>query len=181
MRTASKFGLGLLFGATALCVSGLAQQGTPGGTPSPYQPRPPAAGYGAPVVQYVPGRFYGPFGHQSPRASQFARDYVKAKDAGKKKGILKEMTGILNKEFDAHLKQQEKELADLERQLKELRALVEKRKENKEDIVQDRIKQLLREAEGLGWNAPSTPRPSFTPLLRDGAPRAVPLTKSPPQ
>jgi|GEM_PF-4245238 len=89
---------------------------------------------------------------------QLAHQIAKAEDDDEKKGLRKKLTQVLDQIFDAHLKEQQKELDDLEKQVARLKKLLSKRREAKETIVERRLEQLVQDAEGLGWNAPNTPR-----------------------
>ena len=88
---------------------------------------------------------------------QLVHDYVKAEKEDDKKEIRKKLADALAKEFDAHMERQQKELADLEKQIADLRSLLKKRQEAKTAIIDHRMDQLIRDAEGLGWTAPGSP------------------------
>jgi hypothetical protein len=64
---------------------------------------------------------------------------------------------LLAKQFDQHVQQQQKELENLEKQIASLRTVLRKRQDSKTAIVDRRVDQLLLEADGMGWNVPSTP------------------------
>jgi hypothetical protein len=86
--------------------------------------------------------------------TQKTQELVKqlAKAEGEKKDRIKEqLTDTLGKQFDARQKRHQNEIAVLEKQLKRLRDLVDKRQENRREIVSKRLDQLVREADGLGW------------------------------
>jgi hypothetical protein len=89
---------------------------------------------------------------------QLSQQIAKAEDDDEKKGLRKKLTQVLDELFDAHLKEQQKELDDLEKQVARLKKLLSKRREAKETIVERRLEQLVQDAEGLGWNAPNTLR-----------------------
>ncbi len=99
-------------------------------------------------------------GQADPRneASQFAQRYVKAEKEEDKRDLRKKMDDVLSKQFDQHMQQQTNELKELEKQIDQLKATLRKRQEAKETIVRRRAEQLINEAEGLGWTAPSSPR-----------------------
>jgi len=67
--------------------------------------------------------------------------------------LIEKLTTVITEQFDQRQTAREQELAQLEQQLKKLRALHEQRAKEKKEIVQDRVKQLLRDASGLGWNS----------------------------
>jgi methionine-rich copper-binding protein CopC len=104
--------------------------------------------------------------HAAPHASgsapvQLAHQYVAAEKPEDKKDLRKKLSDELSKEFDAHIKRQQKELEDLEKQIANLRKVLAKRLEAKGTIVERRAEQLIQDAEGLGWNAPSSPRGAY--------------------
>ncbi len=100
---------------------------------------------------------------------QLAHQYVAAEKPEDKKEFRRKLSEELSKEFDVHIKNQQKELEDLEKQIANLRKVLAKRLEAKATIVERRAEQLIQEAEGLGWNAPSSPRSAYGPLLGGSA------------
>ncbi len=74
-----------------------------------------------------------------------------AKSDGDKEKIKEKLKELLLKQFDEKQKRHEKELEALEAQVKKLKEMVGKRQDNKKDIVEERMKQLQRDALGLGW------------------------------
>ena len=89
------------------------------------------------------------------QSHELAQQYVKSVKDDDKKEIRKKLTEVLDKQFDLHLQEQQKELDELEKQVAKLKAVLRKRKDAKENIVERRFEQLVQEADGLGWNAPS--------------------------
>jgi hypothetical protein len=88
---------------------------------------------------------------------QLVQQYVKAEKEEDKKEIRKKLADALGKQFDTHMELQQKELADLERQMAELQNLLKKRQKAKSEIIDRRMDQLIQDAEGLGWTAPGSP------------------------
>jgi hypothetical protein len=99
------------------------------------------------------------FDMHGPRAEEleFARQcesLVKqlAKAEGQDKEKLKaKLTETIDKQFEVRQKRHEAEITALENQLKKLKETVQKRQENRKEIVGKRYEQLIRESEGLGW------------------------------
>ena len=56
--------------------------------------------------------------------------------------------GIL---FDRRQERYDKEVAQLEEKVQSLKALIEKRQNARDEIIEKRLQQLMSEAEGLGW------------------------------
>jgi hypothetical protein len=78
------------------------------------------------------------------------------KQLGKAEGDNKEkirtkLTETLGKQFDARQKRHEGEIAALEAKIKKLKDMVQKRQDNRREIISRRQEQLVREADGLGW------------------------------
>jgi hypothetical protein len=132
-----------------------------------------AAQDAAPVPAFPTTNPYGPY-QWHPEAAQLAQQYVKSEKDGDKREIRRKLTHVLTQQFDQHLEQQKKELEALEKQIDRLRSVLEKRRENKEKIIDRRIEQLVQEAEGLGWNAPNSPPTFYPPPAVYTAPVRVP-------
>jgi TolA-binding protein len=121
----------------------------------------------AAVVAQVPLQQRGPVTAvlQPSEPLQLAQQYVKAVKDDDKRNIRKQLAETLSQQFDAHLQEQKSELAELEKKIADLRALLNKRQEAKTSIVERRIEQLVQEAEGLGWNTPGSPRYVVNPYV----------------
>jgi hypothetical protein len=78
---------------------------------------------------------------------------------------LKSQLGkALDDEFVAQHKRRSLELDRVEAQLKKVRDLLRRRIQERQTIVDNRLEQVVREAEGLGWSEPSGfPREGFRP------------------
>lgn len=112
-------------------------------------------------------------------AAVLARNYVKAEKESEKKDIRQKMVDVLNEQFDNQMTEQQKELEELEKQITELRTVLKKRSAAKGTIVDQRVEQLIREADGMGWTAPGSPHgfpgPSFVPDNPFGRPITTPV------
>jgi hypothetical protein len=93
---------------------------------------------------------YG-FSQADGEALKLAKQIADAKTDGDKEKLRDKMKEVLDKAFEERQKRHEKEIEALEAQVKKLKEMVGKRKENKRDIIDERVKQLQREAAGLGW------------------------------
>jgi DNA-binding transcriptional regulator YbjK len=96
-------------------------------------------------------------------SAPLARQYVAAEKQEEKKQLRQRLSDTLSQQFDLHVKEQQKELEDLEKQIATLRSVLKKRIDAKATIVERRVEQLIQDAEGLGWNAPSSPRRGYGP------------------
>jgi hypothetical protein len=126
-------------------------------------PKSPLPGYGvkasSPVAGYTvldgSGNHWFHQSQLNSKSAELAQSLVKSESQSEKNEIRKELNKVLTEQFDAHLSQQQKELEELEKQIAKLKGLIRKRLESKEAIVERRMEQLVQEAEGLGWAAPS--------------------------
>lgn len=121
--------------------------------------------------------------HAQSQAAQLAQQYVKTDKEDEKRDLRKKLTDVLSQQFDTRMQQQKKELEDLEKEIAHLRDVIGKRQASKEKIVERHVEQLLLDAEGLGWSAPSTPRPGMGGgaglFVRPAAPERAPTAPRP--
>jgi hypothetical protein len=122
----------------------------------PATPNFPATGPFGPGMQ--PPGFDGVFGKfrseemdLARQAQNLVRQLGEAKGDAEKDKIKTKLNEVLEKQFDLRQKRHTSEIEALESQVKKLKELVEKRKENRKEIVSKRLDQLQREAQGLGW------------------------------
>ena len=73
----------------------------------------------------------------------------------------------LTTQFEADLKQREKELAEVEQRVKSLREQLDKRKAAQADIINLRLQTLINDANGLGF--PDTGFAAGEPMVQDRA------------
>jgi hypothetical protein len=102
-------------------------------------------------VQYTQS---SPYPSSQSASVQLAQQYVKADKEDQKREIRKRLSDVVSQQFDVHIKKQQKELEDLEKQVVKLREVLKKRVDAKSTIVERRVEQMVQEAEGLGWTAP---------------------------
>ncbi|HWY88937.1 MAG TPA: hypothetical protein VNX28_19645 [Gemmataceae bacterium] len=92
-------------------------------------------------------------------AAGVVKEYIKTDNEAQRGKLKTKLSDVLAKEFDLQQKRREIELARLETHMKKLRDMMNKRNTARRTIVEQRLDQLLREAEGLGWNAPAKTSP----------------------
>ncbi len=85
------------------------------------------------------------------RADELAKKLGEAKSDAERSQIKTELSELLEKQFNFRQKRHQEEIAGLEAKVKKLKDLVEKRQENRREIVSKRVDQILRDADGLGW------------------------------
>jgi hypothetical protein len=141
---------------------------------------PPPAGSVEPVTTYVPAVsyrsagqpqhwFYGP-GYPSSTAPDpelgkllaeegrieqetagLIAEFSRTEDESQRGKTKAKLAATLEKQFDLQQKRRDLEVARIEAQLKKLRDIMRKRGESRQTIIDKRLDQLLREADGLGW------------------------------
>ncbi len=95
------------------------------------------------------------------QSANLAKQYVKADKEEEKKEIRKKLGDVLAKQFDTQVEKQQKELADLEKQIASLKSLLKKRTDAKPTIIDRRIDQLIQDADGLGWTPGGSNVPGY--------------------
>jgi hypothetical protein len=133
----------------------------------------PPSGAGSYAVQtvYAPGMILSPYGvaeaddpetaklrqaesalaHES---EQLVAQYAATEDDEQRGGLKTQLAESLSQQFSVQQQLRERELARVEARVKKLRELTEKRRAAQKTIVEQRLDQLLREADGLGWTPP---------------------------
>jgi hypothetical protein len=72
-----------------------------------------------------------------------------------REAVEKELRGVLKEDFQTRLGKHQKEIEQLEAQVKQLRKKLDLRTSKQDEIIDFRVQQLLREAQGLGWGPES--------------------------
>jgi hypothetical protein len=76
----------------------------------------------------------------------------KAAEEGDARGKVEgELRKALEDEFAARMEQHRKQVEELEARVKQLREQLDRRRERQEDIINFRLQELQRDAQGLGW------------------------------
>jgi hypothetical protein len=152
-------------GSSVLMVSAqtpyLAQTGPrPALDPTPYtapQPLPQPVGYG--TASYVGTAGFSGFSpgqsHEEAtlanQASEMTRQLSSAKSDSDREKLKGQLSTLLEKQFELRQQRHRKEIESLEGQVKKLRDLVDKRQENRREIIAKRLDQIVQESQGLGW------------------------------
>jgi hypothetical protein len=97
--------------------------------------------------------------HREIRTRKLLSDYSRTDDEKKRAGMLDELTNVVSEQFEYRQATREIELKQLEEHMRKLRDLHSRRAKDKDQIVRDRVRQLLRDVEGLGWGDDNRPRP----------------------
>jgi hypothetical protein len=83
--------------------------------------------------------------------TELAGKLSSAKSDSDRSKIRTQIGELLEKQFELRQKQHVKEIEALEAKVKKLKDLVQKRQDNRREIVSKRLDQILSDAEGLGW------------------------------
>jgi hypothetical protein len=89
------------------------------------------------------------------QVAKLVEAYTHAEGEAKRSGIKTNLSSTLEKEFDLQQKRRDLELKGVEDRLKKVRELMKKRNDARRSIIDNRLDQLLREADGLGWTPPA--------------------------
>ena len=119
----------------------------PAGSPPGFTPSPRTAGTSYLSTAGMSGEEVG-LAHES---DQLARKLGEAKSDSDRAKLKDDLAQILEKQFDLRQKHHLDEIKALEEKIKKLKGLVDKRQENRREIVSNRLDQILRDAMGLGW------------------------------
>ena len=85
-------------------------------------------------------------------------EYRADSDTGKRAVARDNLTAVVNEHFALRQAERQRELDELAKELDRLTALHERRQNQQDKIVADRVESLLREADGLGWGSSSSSR-----------------------
>ena len=84
------------------------------------------------------------------RADQLAKTLGEAKSDPDRAKIKTELSEVLEKQFDLRQKRHLDEIKSLEAKVKKLKELVDKRQENRREIVSKRLDQITERCRGIG-------------------------------
>ncbi|MEI8212553.1 MAG: hypothetical protein WCI02_10420 [Planctomycetota bacterium] len=85
------------------------------------------------------------------KIQQLLAEYQSAKDDAKRAELVEQITKAVTNQFDEKQKAREQELKALEEQLAKLKEKHTKRQQLRNDIIGDRVSQLVNNIDGLGW------------------------------
>ncbi len=113
-----------------------------------------SSGYTTPVAVQESGRtvWVSPAAHaHDQELDKLMREYQSVNKDADKNEVVTKLVDVVAKQFDERQTVRANELKQLEEQLTKLKSTHQKREEQKDRIVKDRVQQLLNNAEGLGW------------------------------
>jgi hypothetical protein len=139
-----------------------------------------------PIAQPIPGGWGG--GESDPEAVQLQaadaqmgqaadaliQQYGQTEDEQQRNNLKEQLNETLAKQFDVQQQRREHEIAKIEAKVKKLRDIITKRTDARQTIIERRLDQLLREADGLGWNSPAASAEPFRSMPMAPAPYRLP-------
>jgi len=138
----------IVMAGTMLLMQRLSAQQNPDIQP-PLEKGPVSRDYLIRVDDTLPQQDY----NMGQQAMEILAKYQGTEDSAQREKLRGDLQKIVSEQFDLRQQVRQKELEQLEAQVRRLRAIHGRRQEEKEAIVKDRVQQLLRDAEGLGWGA----------------------------
>ena len=84
---------------------------------------------------------------------------IKSVEGAEREGLVAKLKSSVGEQFDQRQFGKARELKALEEQLAKLKEIHNKRTQQRDQIVADRVQQIMREVEGLGWGTDSTDSP----------------------
>jgi uncharacterized protein YgbK (DUF1537 family) len=94
-------------------------------------------------------------------ADSLAKQLAESTDGKRRDEIKAKLQETLVEQFDTQQKVRELEVSRIEAKVKKLRDVISKRNDARRTIIEKRLDQLVREADGLGWNSPTTGSPGY--------------------
>ncbi len=81
---------------------------------------------------------------------------LKSAEGAEKESVLAKLKSEVGQQFDRRQDAKGMELKALEEQLAKLKEIHNKRTQQRDQIIADRVQQIVRDVEGLGWGTDST-------------------------
>ena len=88
---------------------------------------------------------------------------LKSVEGAEKEGVIAKLKTAVGEQFDQRQDSKLNELVALEEQIKKLKEIHNKRTLQRDQIVGDRVQQLIREVDGLGWGTDIPDKSDFVP------------------
>ena len=86
---------------------------------------------------------------------------LKSVEGVEREGFFAELKSYVGAQFDQRQEGKARELKALEEQLAKLKEIHNKRTQQRDKIVADRVQQIIREVDGLGWGTDSADFPKL--------------------
>jgi hypothetical protein len=85
-------------------------------------------------------------------AENLARDISHSRDKKERELLVARLREVLNQVFELRLREPELEIRMMEKEIGDIKRVIERRKENRDRIVGRRVQELIGETqEDLGW------------------------------
>jgi hypothetical protein len=112
------------------------------------------------TVRYAGARSQADYDREV-RTRKLLSDYSRTDDEKGRAKVLEDLTKVVSEQFEVRQESRERELKEVEEHVRKLRELHQRRATEKDQIVRDRVRQLLRDVDGLGWGDDGRLRPSL--------------------
>ena len=99
----------------------------------------------------IPSRVSSVVGEHERRVQGLVRDWKAAISDNVRSAAEDNLRKALAEAFAARMAEHEQQVEELEARVQELRAQLDRRREKQDEIIDFRLEELLREAQGLGW------------------------------
>lgn len=94
---------------------------------------------------------------------------LKTAEGAEKESVVAKLKSAVGEQFDLRQEGKAKELKALEEQLAKLKEIHAKRTQQRDVIIAERVQQILREADGLGWGTDSQDSTGITGTSPSGS------------
>ncbi len=98
------------------------------------------------------------------KSRELAASLRKAKTEEERGAIKEDLSGVLNELLDLQHREWEEQIDGLERRLSQLKDMLAKREENRDDIIKRRMTELTGEEDYLSWTFPRWAEVGLTPI-----------------
>jgi hypothetical protein len=122
-----------------------------------------------PVPPGPPGTAYYGYVMSAPAQSgvnELVEKWKRCQDKADRVKTEQSIQTVLKEQFQARLKANKDEIEQLEGEVRRLRDQLELRRKKQDEIIEFRLTQILREAQGLGWGTEPEMRPNGVPFGR---------------
>jgi len=111
-------------------------------------------------IMVFPVKVHYSASHLEKASRNLVKKYRDSSDAKQREDLQSKLQEVVSQQFDLLQKERKSELTKLKQELNRLQALHDRRQDQKDRIVGDRVQSLLREADGLGWGSTRSNRRS---------------------
>lgn len=82
---------------------------------------------------------------------RLSKEYRDSKDEAKKKELKAQMKPVVEQLFDIRTQNREREVKEISKKVKQLQEMIQKRKTNKNTIIERKLQEVTGEMQGMEW------------------------------